>query len=283
MVRPPFLILLSGGLLAALLASCMHPSPPTLTPIAKPATWGALQALPVPAADRVESYGTAPQQTVEIRLPYSAGKHPVVLLLHGGCWQNRFDRAYFGHLAAALRAQGWATFNVEYRRLGDPGGGWPGTFDDITAATRFVLARAGEWQLDDRHVVVVGHSAGGHLALLLATHEPRITAAVGLAAITDLAAYQKEGSSCGDSAVQFVSPAALPSADPMQQPLPSQARIFLWSGSADRIVPASYGTRYAARSSSIAHTVWPGAGHFDLVSPASVLWPEILRQFSRLR
>ena len=75
----------------------------------------------------------------------------------------------------------------------------------------------------------------------------------------------------------------LPAADPMRQPVPAQARIFLWSGSADHIVPASYGTRYAARSPAITHNIWPGAGHFDLVSPASVVWPEILRQFSALR
>ena len=185
-------------LLLGLLAGCAHA--PSLTPITKPATWGALQKLPVPPADRVASYGAAAQQTVEIRLPQLAGKHPVVLLLHGGCWQNAFDCAYLGHLAEALRAQGWATFNVEYRRLGDPGGGWPGTFDDVQAATNFVLAHATEWRLDSRHVVVVGHSAGGHLALLLAGRDPRITGVVGLAAITDLAAYQKETSDCGASA-----------------------------------------------------------------------------------
>ena len=267
-------------MMTALPAVCQNQ--PVMLPVATPASWGALQGLPVPPADRTVNYGAAAQQTMEVRLPKTGGAHPVVLLLHGGCWQNGFDRAYFGHLAEALRTRGWATFNFEYRRLGDPGGGWPGTFDDVLAAARFVLAHATEWQLDTRHVVATGHSAGGHLALLLAGREPRITAVVGLAAITDLAAYRKEPSDCGASALELVDDAGLSDADPMQQPLP-KARVFLWSGGADLIVPASYGTRYAARSPAITHVIWPGAGHFDLVSPASVVWPEILRQFSQLR
>lgn len=271
---------LTCGLLTALVVGCHHQ--PEITPVAQPATWSALQALPVPPADRVVSYGPASQQTVDVRLPGAKGRHPVVLLLHGGCWQNNFDRVYLSHLAEALRGQGWATFNVEYRRIGDPGGGWPGAIDDVAAATRLVLSQAAAWDLDDRHVVVVGHSAGGHLALLLAGREPRITAVVGLAAITDLVAYQQEASSCGESARLLVGPSSVTAADPMQQPLPV-ARIFLWSGSLDRIVPAAYGARYAGRSPAITHQVWPGAGHFDLVSPLSVVWPEILRQFSDLR
>ena len=264
------------------LSGCKLPSALTPTPIAQPASWGALQALPIPPADRVESYGDAAQQTIEVRLPKTGGKPPVVILLHGGCWQNAFDRAYFSHLAEALRALGWATFNVEYRRIGDPGGGWPGTFDDVLAATRFVLAHASEWQLDAKHVVSVGHSAGGHLALLLAQREPRITAVVGLAAITDLASYQKESSDCGASAKELVGDNTPATADPMLLPLP-KACVILWSGSADRIVPTSYGTRYAARSGEIKHIIWPGAGHFDLVSPTSPLWPVIVQQFSKLR
>lgn len=281
MARSPAQVALFSSLLITVMAGCMQPALPT--PVLKPATWDALEAIPVPPSDRIVSYGPAPQQTVEIRLPQSGGRHPVILLLHGGCWQNSFDRAYLSHMAEALRIQGWATFNVEYRRLGDSGGGWPGTFNDVAAATTFVLAHATEWQLDTAHVVVIGHSAGGQLALLLASREPRITAVVGLAAITDLAAYRKEPSDCGESAGQFAGEVDLPRVDPMQQPLPAHARISLWSGSADGIVPATYGTRYAARSAAITHTIWPGAGHFDPVSPMSVVWPEILREISLLR
>jgi acetyl esterase/lipase len=280
MARSLLLQWLCAGLALALLAGCVHP--PALTPVTTRTTWSALQALPVPPADRVVSYGATPLQSIDVRQPRTPGRHPVVILLHGGCWLNSFDSAYLGHLAEALRGQGWATFNVEYRRLGDAGGGWPGSLDDVATATKFILAHAAEWQLDTRQVVVAGHSAGGHLALLLAGRDPRVTAVVGLAAITDLAAYQKETNSCSEGARQLVPAAGLAAADPMQQPLP-RARIFLWSGSADPIVPARYGTRYAARSGAINHTLWPGAGHFDLVSPQSVVWPEILRQFSHLR
>ena len=268
------------AMLCGLMGCVYHP---VMTPVTKAASWSELTALTIPPADRVIRYGNAPGQIIDVRLPRSNGRHPVAILLHGGCWQNSFDRGYFGHLAEALRNEGWATFNVEYRRLGDPGGGWPGTFDDVAAATAFVLAHGVEWQLELNHVVVVGHSAGGHLALLLANREPRISAVVGLAAITDLAAYQKESIDCAESARLLVTDLELPRADPMQQPVPMHTKILLWNGSADRIVPAAYATRYAARSSSITATVWPGAGHFDLVSPKSSVWPEIIRQFSRLR
>jgi len=280
MARSHLLQRLCGFLALALLAGCVQPR--ALTPVTVRATWDALQALPLPPADRAVSYGASPLNSIDLRLPRTAGRHPVVILLHGGCWLNSFDSSYLGHLAEALRSQGWATFNVEYRRLGDAGGGWPGSLDDAAAATSYILAHGSEWQLDTRQVVVVGHSAGGHLALLLAGRDARVTAVVGLAAITDLAAYQQETNSCSEGARRLVTGAGLAAADPMQQPLP-RAKIFLWSGSADPIVPPAYGARYAARSGAISHIIWPGSGHFDLVSPQSVVWPEILRQFSHLR
>lgn len=273
--------------LGFVLGGCGHrPAEPEAfapTPVTQPVTWAQVQALPrPPGPDFTFSYGAAPEQVVDVYLPAKPElRRPLAILLHGGCWLNRFDRHYFSHLAEALRQRGWVVANVEYRRLGDAGGGWPGSMDDVQAAATAVLAGVKKWRVDPQRVVAVGHSAGGHLALLLAGREERVRGVVGLAAITDLAAYRRETSSCAEGARALVTEAQVAEADPQQQPVPAGAKISLWSGADDPIVPASYGDRYASRDPRIRHRVWPGAGHFDLVSPESVVWPELLREFER--
>lgn len=277
-------VMMAAGII---FSGCTHrPADPAAfapTPVTQPVTWAQVQARPrPPAPDFTLAYGATPEQVADVYLPAdSARRRPLAILLHGGCWLNRFDRHYFASLADALRQRGWVVANVEYRRLGDAGGGWPGSFDDVQAATAAVLARSGEWGVDPRRVVAVGHSAGGHLALLLAGREARVRGVVGLAAITDLTAYRQEKSSCAEGARALVTEEQLAEADPQRLPVPARTRISLWSGAADPIVPASYGDRYAVRDPKIRHRVWPGAGHFDLVSPESVLWPELLREFER--
>lgn len=130
--------------------------------------------VPPPAAPNAVvrlAYGPAPAQFGDLRLPASPAPAPVVLVLHGGCWQAALTSLnHTAALAEALRREGYATWNVEYRRLGETGGGWPGTFQDAGAALDFVrvLARRYPGRLDTARVVVVGHSAGGHLACWLA-------------------------------------------------------------------------------------------------------------------
>ena len=129
----------------------------------------------VPASERL-SYGANELQFGELRLPKVSGPHPVVVLLHGGCWKARLEgidpRATSLDLlrpfAAALTDAGFATWNVEYRRIGNEGGGWPGTFQDVGAATDFLRAISGTNSLDLKQVIVTGHSAGGHLAFWVA-------------------------------------------------------------------------------------------------------------------
>lgn len=116
-------------------------------------------------------YGTDPNERAELRLPAGAGPFPVAVVIHGGCWKAAGgDLHDTAPLAAALTARGIATWNIEYRRPGNPGGGYPGTFEDIAAATDYLarLAATPGMPLDLKRVAVVGHDAGAHLALWLA-------------------------------------------------------------------------------------------------------------------
>ncbi len=112
------------------------------------------------------AYGADRDQVGELRVPVGDGPFPVVVLLHGGYWREQWERDTIEPLAVALATQGYATWNVEYRRTGPGGGGgWPETFDDVARAIDFLADLAAEHPLDLDHVVVAGHSAGGHLAL----------------------------------------------------------------------------------------------------------------------
>src|SRR5262245_48319205 len=123
--------------------------------------------LPSIPADHRLSYGSDPAHFGDLYLPSQPGPHPVVVLVHGGCWRAQYDLAPLGQLCVALVGEGLAVWNVEYRRLGN-GGGWPTTFLDVAAAADALGGIAGQYGLDLARVVVMGHSAGGHLALWLA-------------------------------------------------------------------------------------------------------------------
>ena len=124
--------------------------------------------MPAPEADERISYGSDSLQFGELRRPAGDGPHPVAVVIHGGFWRAAYSLDHIGHLATALTEAGVATWSLEYRRIGDPGGGWPGTFEDIGAGADFVRQLAESASLDLARIVTVGHSAGGHLALWLA-------------------------------------------------------------------------------------------------------------------
>lgn len=119
-----------------------------------------LNALPRQPPDHRIEYGADSSQYGELRLPTGAGLHPLVILIHGGCFKAAYATAqYFGAMADALKAEGIATWNIEYRRLGETGSGWPGTYLDVGQAVDRVRAIAPEYGLDLGRVVVVGHSS----------------------------------------------------------------------------------------------------------------------------
>ena len=247
---------------------------------------------PPPPADARIAYGSDPNQFLDLRLP-SAKKNskslfPLVINIHGGYWRAKYNLDHTGHLCAALTAKGLATANLEYRRVGNEGGAWPGTFADIRAAYQFLLQNAQRHNLDSKRTVVMGHSAGGQLALCLAAHEPSVTSVVSLAGVVDLQrAYQLHLSN--DAVVEFLrgKPSEVPDhyreADPMVLPIP-QTRQWLIHGSSDDVVPPEFSRDYVAakpqrtgKEKEDVHLVEiSGAGHFDLIDPKSQAWKQVL-------
>jgi len=238
--------------------------------------------LPVPAADARLAYGSDANQFGELRLPKTGGPFPVVMNIHGGFWRAKYDLGHAGHLCAALTARGIASWNVEYRRVGNKGGGWPGTFEDIVSAWRFVPQVAKRYNLDAATSLVMGHSAGGQLALSLAAHEPSAKRAVSLAGVVDLQqAYELHLSN--DAVVEFLGgrPKDVPEhyheADPMA--LKIAQTQWLIHGAGDDTVPAFFSRRYTeekkARGEDVHYLEISTANHFDLVDPRSTAWPKV--------
>jgi acetyl esterase/lipase len=253
-------------------------------------------ALPRPAEDHRLSYGLDALQFGELRLPGGEGPHPVAVVVHGGCWLAQYDLGHVSGLADAIAEEGIATWSIEYRRVGDPGGGWPGTFTDVAAAADHVHTLASEYELDLDRVAVVGHSAGGHLALWLAgraglaVDDPlrgesplALAGVVALAGIPDLAAYSApEG--CGAAVKEILGgqPSGLPDRLARTSPiemLPLGIPQVLVVGELDPIVPPEHGERYAAAARSVGDQVElrevAGVGHFELIDPGSSAWPTV--------
>jgi acetyl esterase/lipase len=241
-------------------------------------------SLAPPKADVRVAYGSDQNQFVDLCPPGAKGPHALAIVIHGGYWRAKYDLGYMGHLCAALTAKGVATANLEYRRVGNAGGGWPGTFADVRAAYQFLLQNAPQYGFDARRVVAIGHSAGGQLALCLAAHETGVKTVISLAGVVDLRrAYELHLSN--DAVVEFLggTPAEVADhyreADPMK--LAVGARQWLVHGAADDVVPpalsidyvsAKQKTKEDARLVEIA-----GAGHFDVVDPRSEAWKKIDR------
>jgi acetyl esterase/lipase len=241
-------------------------------------------SLAAPRADLRAAYGSDANQFVDLRWPKSKGPHALAVVIHGGYWRARYDLEYMGHLCAALAGEGIATANLEYRRVGNLGGGWPGTFADIRAAYQFLMQNARKYEFDAKRVIVMGHSAGGQLALCLAAREAGVTAAVSLAGVVDLQrAYELHLSN--DAVVEFLggTPAEVADhyreADPMR--LAIGARQWLVCGAADDVVPPAFSADYVrvkTKTQEDARLVEvAGAGHFEVVDPRSGAWKDIGR------
>ncbi len=246
---------------------------------------------PSPSADFRIAYGSDPNQFFDLRVPKSKAKtkapYPLVINIHGGYWRARYDLNHAGHLCTALTAQGLATANVEYRRVGNQGGGWRGTFADIRAAYNFLLQNLEQYEIDARRALILGHSAGGQLALCLAAHEPRVRAVISLAGVVDLQrAYDLHLSH--DAVVEFLggSPSEVAGryreADPMQLSI-SGVRQVLFHSSMDAEVPPDFsrtyvktkGKRTGREKENLRLVEIPGAGHYDLIDPRTTAWRQV--------
>ncbi len=233
--------------------------------------------LPPPPADERISYGPAALHFGDLRLPDGEGPHPVLVFLHGGFWRARYNLEYGGHLCAAVTAAGFATWNLEYRRGEDAGGGWPGTCDDVLRGVLHVRELAAIYPLDLNRISVAGHSAGGHLALWVAAQNALpLRRAISLGGVADLQrAYDLRIGT--DAVAEFLGRAPFREVSPLDL-LPFETPQVLIHGSADDIVPLEVAASFAEASSNARLVRLDGADHFDVIDPRSSFFPAVLRE-----
>ena len=255
----------------------------------------------LPAARQI-AYGDHPDQVGNLHLPaVGEGPWPTVVLVHGGFWKWGWDRTLMTPLARDLAARGFAAWNVEYRRVGQDGGGWPGTLEDAAAAVDALAALDG---VDGARIVTAGHSAGGHLALWLAARHriaagqpgagPRVRpcGAVSQAGVTDLVRGAADGLG-GDACRALLGgrePAEAPERYAAASPaalLPLGVPQLLVHGALDDVVPPAQSRDYAAAARAAGDAVelveLAGADHFDVIEADGPAWAAVLRWLERLR
>ena len=251
-------------------------------------------------------YGPGAFQFGDLRLPAGPGPHPTVVLIHGGYWRAHYGLKLMTGLAKDLAARGYAAWNIEYRRVGNPGGGWPGTFLDVARAADFLREIAPTYALDLQRVVPIGHSAGGHLALWLAGR-PRIPAGdplavssiktvdtgdgalvparvISLAGVIDLTMAWRLHLS-RDAVVELLggTPDEVPERYAATSPpalLPLSVPQVLFHGTADIDVPIEVSQAYAkaalAANDPVTYIELLGVDHFEVIDPGSEAWERII-------
>ncbi|MFL5667303.1 MAG: alpha/beta hydrolase family protein [Ktedonobacteraceae bacterium] len=258
------------------------------------------QALHLPYGDDAMQFGN-------LYLPPGPGPHPVAIVIHGGFWRAPYSYTLMTGLAEDLAQHGIAAWNIEYRRVGDPQGGWPNTLLDVAMAADHLKRIASHYPLDLQRVITIGHSAGGHLALWLAArpripqdsivtgsqtqHTPlAITGVISQAGVVDLemawrmnlgngAAAELLGGSCSAVPERYsaASPAAL---------LPLGVPQVLIHGTADDRVPFAMSQAYAAKAQAAGDTIQfitlPGADHFVLIDATSTAWAKTVQAIQEL-
>jgi acetyl esterase/lipase len=250
------------------------------------------------------SYGPEALQFGELHLPSGEGPFPTVILIHGGFWRTPYDYTLMTGLAQDLAAHGVAAWNIEYRRVGDAGGGWPNTLLDVAHAASFLRTLP---QVDQRRIAAIGHSAGGHLALWLAGYPhlagrrlgdgvqfdapaTQLVGVISLAGVNDLemswrlglgqnAATELLGGGFDKVPQRYTaaSPAAL---------LPLKVPQVMIHGTADDRVPFQVSQAYtrAARAAGDQATLieLPGVDHFALIDPTSAAWARTVDVLKKL-
>ncbi|MCI4063334.1 prolyl oligopeptidase family serine peptidase [Micromonospora sp. R77] len=244
---------------------------------------------PAPAPDVTVAYGDRPDQLADLRRPAGSGPaRPLVIVVHGGFWRAEYDRSHTGPMAAALAALGHPVAQVEYRRTGQPGGGWPGTLTDVlagVAALPGLAAAALPGRVSAAPPILVGHSAGGHLALYAAAQAPATVGGVlALAPVADLAeAYRLDLDGGAVAALLGGGPAEVPDRYAATDPsalVPIRVRTVVVHGTLDRQVPIAMSRSWvaAARAAGSQATLveLPESEHFGLIAPGSSAWPTVL-------
>lgn len=258
--------------------------------------WPDLMGRPLPKATAQVAYGADPLQIAQVWRPDGRGPFPTVLMIHGGCWRSDLSNLHIMDYAAEdLRQRGIAVWNIEYRGVDRSGGGYPGTFQDVNAAADALLAHAKDYGLSTRGIVVLGHSAGGHLALWLAArntlsktsplYDARnldIVWTISLGGLPDLATAA-EG--CGPKTVASLLAGSM-AADPLADTspaslLPTPVARLLIHGSLDETSPPTQGKDYIAKARAAHDTrAWSyairGEGHVEEIAPGSRTWAAVV-------
>ncbi len=249
------------------------------------------------------SYGEEPLQYGELTLPDGAGPHPVVVFIHGGCWLAEYDLPHTRALAGALSKEGFAVWNIEYRRVGDAGGGWPGTFLDVGRGADHLRTLAVEHKLDLDHVIASGHSAGGHLALWLAGRHKlpassalhaakplRVSAVLALAPASQLDELHKRGV-CGNVVEKLLGGSAEMFPERYDHAMPSRLaplgvpQILMlgkrdadWSWNGEAYLKDAK----LAGDETAEVVMAPEAGHFELIDPKTTTWALVKKAVHKL-
>jgi acetyl esterase/lipase len=262
-----------------------------------------LADFPIKPADRRIAYGEAPAQFVDLYRPDGAGLWPTLVLVHGGCWRAQYGLDHISLLARTLAERGVAVCSLEYRRLGDEGGGWPGTFLDVGRGTDLLRELAADERLDLDNVVAMGHSAGGHLVQWLGSRhrinpasplyvaEPLpLKGVISLAGVADLAEAIQWGI-CGETPSELVGgqPEDIPERYGAASPaalLPTGTPQLLITGERDAIVPPAYVAEFAERAVAagdpVEHIDVQYSAHFELIVPESLAWPVVWGAVQRM-
>jgi dipeptidyl aminopeptidase/acylaminoacyl peptidase len=231
---------------------------------------------PPPAADARVAYGPEPLQFGDLRVPPGDGPFPLAVVLHGGYWQATYNLIHTGHLCRALADAGIASWNVEYRCVGVPGGEWPGPRDDLELA----LAHLKQLPFEhDGRTVLLGHSAGGQLALWAAKHAA--LPVVALAPVSDVRnAVERRGPESAPG--RFMAPEHCADGSPLEL-LPLGVPQIVIHGTEDEDVPYEMSVRYveAARGEAELVTL-DGTGHFEPIDPQAPAFQETLAAVMRL-
>lgn len=262
-----------------------------------------MEKAPRPAPSTTISYGPSKSQAIDVFLPKTRGPHPTVIYIHGGCWNSNYsDREESRGLAADLAGRGIAVWSIGYRRANEPGGGYPGTFQDVAVAIDRIRTEANRFNLDLRRTALVGHSAGGHLALWAAGRAKLPVSSLAYAADPFLPKTVISLAGVGNlrAAARFVpvlcGPEILdkltgkPSADRKEvwndtspaRLLPNAPAKVLVSGVWDDVVPPYAAMDYyipVRKNGQDATLVnLPESSHFDMVTPGTSSYAEVVRR-----
>ncbi|MGK5737771.1 alpha/beta hydrolase family protein [Micromonospora sp. URMC 103] len=260
-----------------------------------PADPRAVLSRPAPEPDHTVAYGDHPDQIADLRAPAGGGPaRPLVVVVHGGFWRAEYDRRHTGPLAAALAALGHPVAQLEYRRTGQPGGGWPNTLTDVltgVAALPRLTATAMPGRVSAAPPILVGHSAGGHLALYVAATAPAaVGGVVALAPVADLAeAYRRDLDGGAVAALLGGGPDEVPERYATTDPrtlVPIRPRTVVIHGGRDVQVPPSISRDFVASARSAGSEMTlvelDECEHFGLIDPESAAWPRVVEALQSL-